>query len=84
MFVCTADVCIISSVHNISFWGFPAGSDCKDSAWNAGDPGLNPGSGRPLEKENGYPLQYSYLENSMDRGAWRATVPEVAELDMTE
>ena len=47
MFVCTADVCIISSVHNISFWGFPAGSDCKDSAWNAGDPGWED----PLEKE---------------------------------
>ena len=66
------------------FLGFPGVSDSKDSACDAGDPGLNPGSGRSLEKENGYPLQYSYLENSMDRGAWRAIVPEVAELDMTE
>ena len=41
---------------------------------NVGDVGLIPGSGRSSEKGNGYPLQYSCLENSMDRGAWQATV----------
>ena len=38
----------------------------------AGDPGLTPGSGRSPEEGNGYPLQYSCLENAMDRGAWWA------------
>ena len=50
--------------------GFPGGSDGKESAWNVGDPGSIPGSGRSPGEENGYPLQYSCLENSMDRGAW--------------
>ena len=43
--------------------GFTGGSDSKESAWNAGDLGLIPGSGRSPGKENGYPLQYSSLEN---------------------
>ena len=42
------------------------------------DPSLIPGLGRSSGEGNGYPLQYSYLENSMDRGAWQATVHEVA------
>ena len=42
----------------------------KDSMCNAGDLSLIPGSGRSLGEGDGYPLQYSYLENSMDRGAW--------------
>ena len=46
--------------------GFPGGSDGKASAWNAGDPGLTPGLGRSPGEGNGNPLQYSYLENSMD------------------
>ena len=50
--------------------GFPDGSDGKESACNAGDPGLIPGLGRFPGEEKGNPLQYSYLENSMDRGAW--------------
>ena len=54
--------------------GFPDGLDGKESACNTGDPGLIPGSGRSPGKGNGYPLQYSHLENSMDRGVWRATV----------
>ena len=54
--------------------GFPSGSDSKESACNAGDLGLIPGSGRSSGERNGLPLQYSCLENSMDRGAWRATV----------
>ena len=58
--------------------GFPGGSDVKESACNAGDPGLIPGLGRSPGEENGCPLQYSCLENPMDRGAWRATVHGVA------
>ena len=54
--------------------GFPDGSDSKESACNAGDLGSNPGLGRSPGEENGNPLQYSYLENSMGRGAWQATV----------
>ena len=54
--------------------GFSPGSDGKASACNAGDLGLIPGSGRSPGEENGYPLQYSCLENSMDGGAWWATV----------
>ena len=49
-----------------------------------GDPGLIPGSGRSPREGHGNPLQYSCLENSMDRGAWWATVHGVAELDMTK
>ena len=56
------------------FMGFPGGSDGKESACNAGDLGLIPGSGIYPGKGNGYPLQYSFLENSTDRGAWKATV----------
>ena len=46
----------------------------KNLPFNAGDPGSVPGSGRSPGEGNGYPLQYSCLENSMDRGAWWATV----------
>ena len=49
---------------------FPAGSDSKASAYNAGDWGLTPESGRSPGGGNGTPLQYSCLENPMDRGAW--------------
>ena len=54
--------------------GFPGGSDGKESACNAGDPASIPGSGRYPREGNGYPLQYSCLENSVDRRAWWATV----------
>ena len=50
----------------------------KESACDAGDPGLIPGSGRSTGGGNSYPLQYSCLENSMDRGGWWATVHGVA------
>ena len=57
---------------------FPGGSDSKESACNAGDLGLISGSGRSLGEGNGTPpLQYSCLENLMDRGAWWATVHQV-------
>ena len=58
--------------------GFPGGSDHKESACKAGDMGLIPGLGRPPGEGNGNPLQYSCLENSMDRGAWQAIVHGVA------
>ena len=64
--------------------GFPGGSDSNESACNAGDPGLIPGSVRSPGKGNGNPFQYSCLENSMDGGTWWATVLGVAELGTTE
>ena len=54
--------------------GFLGGSDGKESACNAGDQALISGWGRSSEEGNGYPFQYSFLENSMDRGDWQATV----------
>ena len=54
--------------------GFPGSSDSKESACNAGDPGLIPGSGRSPGEGNGNPLQYSCLNKTMDRGASWATV----------
>ena len=54
--------------------GFPGGSDGKESACNAGDLGSIPGLGRYLGEGNGYPLQFSCLENPVDRGACWATV----------
>ena len=56
----------------------------KNPPANAGDAGLILGSGRSSGEGNGNPLQYSCLENPMDRGAWRATVHGAAESDMTE
>ena len=56
------------------FLGFPGGSGGKESACNVGDLGLIPGLGRSPGEWNGYPLQYSCLENSTDRGAWQTTV----------
>ena len=64
--------------------GFPDGSGGKESACNAEDAGSIPGSGRPPGGGHGNPLQYSCLENTMDRGAWWATVHGVAESHTTE
>ena len=52
-------------------WGYPSGSDGKESACNAGDWGSIPGSGRSPREGSDYLLQYSGLQNSMDRGAWQ-------------
>ena len=57
-----------------TFPGFPSGSNGKESASNAGDLDSIPEWGRFPGVENGFPLQYYYLENSMDRGVWWATV----------
>ena len=54
--------------------GFPGGSDGKEFVCNAGDPGLIPELGSSLGEGNDYSLQYSCLENSMDRGAWQAII----------
>ena len=64
--------------------GFPGGSDGKESAYNARDPGSIPGSRRSPGEGNGSPLQYSCLENSTDRGAWQATVHRVTKSFTTE
>ena len=64
--------------------GFPGGSAGKESACNVEYLGLIPGLGRSPGEGNGNPLQYSCLENSMDRGAWQATVHGIAKSDMTE
>ena len=53
------------------FKEFPGGSDGKESVCNARNPGLIPGPGKSPGGGNGNPLQYSCLENSMDRGAWQ-------------
>ena len=57
-----------------AYGAFPGGSNGKESACNAGDPGSTPGSGRSPGEGNGNSLQYSCLENPMGRGAWWATV----------
>ena len=49
---------------------FPGGSDGKETSCNAGDPGSDPGLGRSPGEGNGYPFQYSCLENSMDYSPW--------------
>ena len=53
------------------------GVDGKESVCNAGDPGSIPGLGRSPVEGKGNPLQYSHLENPMDRGAWQATDHEI-------
>ena len=63
--------------------GFPGGSDGKESTCNSGDLGSIPGSGRFPGEGDGNPLQYSLLENPMDRGAWQVAVHGVAKIRMT-
>ena len=57
--------------------GFPSGVDSEESTCNAGDPGLIPELGRSPGEGHGNPLQYPFLENPMDRGAWWATALRV-------
>ena len=65
--------------------GFPGSSDSKESTCKVGDLDLIPGSGRSPGGGHGNPLQYSRLENPMDRGAWKAIVHGVhKESDPTE
>ena len=71
---------VLSKLSNISKpgWGFPGGSVVKESTCEAGDTGLIPESIRSLGGGNGNLLQYSCLENPVDRGAWWSTVQGVA------
>ena len=64
--------------------GFPCGSAGKESACNTEDLGSIPGLGRSPREGNGYPLQYSCLENSMDRGPLQASPWDHKESDTTE
>ena len=64
--------------------GFPASSDNKESTFSVGEPGSIPGLWKSPGEGNGNPLQYSCLENPLDRGTCQATVHGVKELDTTE
>ena len=69
----------------VGFVGFPGGSDGKEFTCNAADPSSIPGSWRSPGEGNAYPLQYSCLENPMDRGAWQGYSPQCCkESDTTE
>ena len=87
---CNSNLSHIIQVNNYTFvfslmiCSLSGGSNCKESSYSAGDPGSIPGSGRFPGEENDNPLQYSCLENSMDSGAWWATVYGVAESDTTD
>ena len=70
-------ICISFETPHV-YLGFPGDSDHKESTLSAGDPGLIPGSGRSPGEGNGYPLQYSCLEDPVGRGARQATVCGVA------
>ena len=74
----------ISRNTNYFLLSYPGNSEGKESACNVGNPGSMPGSGRSPGEGNGNPLQYSCLENPMDRGAWQATVHGVEKSDMPE
>ena len=67
-------VLLFLHLYNGLYWTSRGGSDSKESACNSGAPSSIPGSGRSPGEGNGYQLQYSCLENSMNRGAWQVTV----------
>ena len=67
------------NIQTLLYMGFPGDSVVKNPPANTGDAGLIPGLGRSPGEGNGNPLQYSYLGNPMDRGAWQATVNGVSE-----
>ena len=81
MFPSSTDLQVHSAIY---IWGYPGGSDSKESACNAGHPSLIPGLGRSPREGNGNSLQFSCLENSIDRGAWWTTVHAVSKSDMIE
>ena len=70
----TIDHGIILTLQRQVLIGLPWSSNGEESAYSLGDQGSVSGTGRSPGEENGNPLQYSCLENSMDRGAWRAIV----------
>ena len=75
------------NLSSATYWGFPGGTGVKNlpaNTGNTGDAGLILGMGRFPRVGNGNPCQYSCLENSMDRGAWWATVHATAESDTNE
>ena len=72
----------LEAFRGLLWWLSRKESTCNAGA--AGDLGSVPGSGRSAGEAHGHPLQYSCLENLMDRGAWRAMVHGAAESDMTE
>ena len=71
--LCLPAHCFVLLLQIFCYWFLPDSSVSKQSACNAGDPGSIPGSGRFPGEGNGNPLQYSCLENPMDKGAWWAT-----------
>ena len=72
-------ICLFpNEIYTLNTLGFPGGSVGKESACNVVDPVLIFRLGRPPGEGNENPLQYSFLENSMDREAWQATVHAVA------
>ena len=71
---------LAKGIRHLPLQVFPGVWHGKESTCNAGDPGLTPGSGKPPGEGHGNPLQYSCLENPMDRGAWRATAHEAAKI----
>ena len=77
MSICLLNIRILFEVSLLGFFGregdFPSGLVSEESTSNSGDPGSMPGSGRSPGEGNGNPLQYSSLENPMNRGAWQAT-----------
>ena len=75
---------IYSTIINTSFQAVPVVKNPLAIAGDARDPGSIPGLGRSPGEGNDNPLQYSCLENPMDRGAWKASVHGVSELDTTE
>ena len=76
--------CLLNWKNVLVLSSFSGGLEGKESSCSAGDLGLIPGLGRSPEEGNSYPLLYSCLESSMNRGTWQASLWGCKELDMTE